>query len=201
MPKRPVKIIALLLLLLTTSGFAVWEILVFVQNTRVKTRGSTLLVDNRGEVLRGSGRGETKKNMELLQNLIGSDDLFYEISAAPPATPPKGAKLIRAVGRNSPRKGYVQLQWAYEITDDEKSITKHYAKALQQQGFTLRDQKRKAPRLGMVFHRYPSLVTLSLRLATVKSLMLVTVCENRPADGIVFSTKTATKPNNKDDDR
>ena len=183
MPKRIIRITILTLLVLVGCSFAVWEILIFVQNDQPKIHGGISFVDKEAEMFRMNDTGAISP-IELMQKSEKTTVLFRELLSDPPVVPPKGAKLIRAVGRRAIRDGYVELQWSYEISDDEKATISYYNNALKKEGFVLRSKKRKAQRVGMLFYRYPVLVTLSLRPATKKGFFLnvlnVTVCENRP---------------------
>ena len=187
MPKRLIRVIVLTLLLLVGCGFAMWEILIFMQNAQPKTSGKTLFVDKDSEKFCMNDT-DTTSPMELLQKSEKSACLYQKTLSPPPVAPPNGAKRIRAVGRKTIRDGYVELQWSYEISGDEKSVIAHYTKALKKEGFVLRSKKQKAQRVGMVFHRYPMLVTLSLKPAAGNGKILnITVCENRPERSGDFS--------------
>ena len=180
MPKRIIKITILTLLLLGGCGLAVWEVLIFIQKNQTQPIRDVLSGGKANKKFRVNDI-DTVNPMELLQGSKKTAGGFRETLSDPPVTPPKGAKLIRTVGRGATRDGYVELQWSYEISDDEKATIAHYSKALKNQGFVLRNKKRKAQHAGMVFHRYPAAVTLSLRPAAKKgNILSVTVCENRP---------------------
>ena len=180
MAKRSVKVIVLVLLMLVGCSFAVWEILIFVQNAQTQSPVKTSSSGGEHKNFRTNDT-DMINPIEFLQESEKTGGLFRKTLSNPTVTPPKGAKRIRAVGRKTIRDGYVELQWSYEISGGQEAVIAHYSKALKKNGFVLRSEKRKAPRVGMVFHRYPVLVTLSLKQVAEKgNLLNVTVCENRP---------------------
>jgi hypothetical protein len=174
----------------------VWEILIFMQRDQIQPLGEVL---SGGKVNEKFLMDDTDavSPMGLLQESEKTMGGFRETLSHPSVVPPKGAKQIRAVGRKAIRDGYVELQWSYEISDDETATIAHYSKALKKDGFVLRNEKRKAQHVGMVFHRYPALVTLSLKPAAKKDkIWNVTVCENRPERSGDFLKNQTIKPNN-----
>jgi len=119
------------------------------------------------------GRSKDKPNVDFTDLSKGKVEGIMRLRVRPPAPPHGSAVELFALGRESYRKGWVDLQWCYKSNGQLDEVMNYYRKSLANKGFDYVDTASRDPlRRTMVFRKKKVIVRIILRISEKEAKIL-----------------------------